>query len=151
MLVKNELGVLEKAMALGDKHEYYFRAMPNIGVISGPVTINRWRFIPLAQDNTPLPAEAQARLDLLIEAGFPIKQVIIGHEPKKERKPIDIPAPNWETIMTALRGIGLVLWAVGRVIFYALITALSLVDPALIVIFEGEERWMLCIANWPED
>jgi hypothetical protein len=152
MLVKNETTILARAMALGDEHGYYFRAMPNIGVISEPVMVNRWRFVPLAQDNTRLPPEAQTRLNLLVEAGFPIKQVLIGHEPKtkKEKKEVNFPEVDLSSLWTCLRVVGPVLRAVGTVIFYALVAALSLLDPALIVILEGEERWMLCIATWEE-
>ena len=155
MLVKTKsdlvkTNVVERAMALGDEHGYYFRTMPNIGVISEPVMINGWRFVPLEQDSTPIPNKVQEAIMLLKDEEFPIKQLIIVHEPKRERKQIDIPSPNWSTVMTALRGIGLVLWAVGTVVFYAIIAALSLLDPACIVIFEGEERWMLCIATWDE-
>jgi hypothetical protein len=152
MLVKSKSDVMERAMALGDKHGYYFRAMPNIGVISEPVMVNRWRFVPIEQDNTPLPPEAQTRLNLLVEAGFPIKQVLIGHEPKtkKEKKEVNFPEVDLSSLWTFLRVVGLVLGAVVTVIGYAAITALSLLDPVLIVILEGEERWMLCIATWEE-
>jgi hypothetical protein len=150
MLVKSKSDVMERAMALGDKHGYYFRAMPNIGVISEPVMVNKWRFVPLAQDNTRLPPEAQTRLNLLVRAGFPIKQVLIGHEPKIEKKQVELPSFDWSSVTAVLRVIGPVLRAVDKVIFYALVAALSLFDPALIVILEGEERWMLCIATWEE-
>lgn len=55
-----------------------------------------------------------------------------------------------ESLIKVAKVVGSIALAGTLAIGYAAITALTVIDPALIVTFEGEEDWMLCIAQWDE-
>lgn len=152
MQVKQKTSVIQRAITLGDEHDGDYLVMPHIGLITEPVVINKWKFIPFEQDTSYKPERALFHLELM-RKNFPVNQVLIAHEPKQERKEVvvpKLPSVQKETLTKVVSVMGKMVVAGAMVVGYAALAALTFIDPLLIVTFEGEEDWMLCIARWDE-
>jgi hypothetical protein len=150
MNVKQKTSVIQAAIALGDENGGDYKAVPHIGYVTKPVVINGWTFVPFEQDTSYKPERALFHLEL-VQTHFRVDQVFIAHEPEPERKKVEVPklpSIKTESLVKVVTVLGSIALAGAMVIGYAAVAALSFVDPALIVTFEGEEDWMLCIAIW---
>lgn len=155
MIVKKKTDVIQRAIALGKAHGEEYLVIPHIGTVTEPIDVNSWQVVPFDQDTTPKPEFAYFNLDLM-QKNFSVDQVLVFHEPKPEKKEFkvpELPKSNNENLKKILSFAAKVA-AVGAVVVgyaaYAAFSTLVLIDPVLVVSFEGEEDWMLCIAQWDE-
>ncbi|MBK8903127.1 MAG: hypothetical protein IPM53_18210 [Anaerolineaceae bacterium] len=138
---------------LGRENHGHYTVMPRIGVITEPMEVNGWKFLPLEMDDSVIPREAWKHVELLRDNGVIIKQVIVGHnliEEEEKRQKMEACKKTAEKVvsfvatlavgfMTAIAGAGAML-ALG---FVGLLVA---IDPILVVVLE-DGTW-LCVAEW---
>ena len=151
------LVVTQKAqdvMNLGRRHHWRFRLIPDFqGVIDKPVfnSTGDWLFIPMRNvDKAIIPKAAFRRHRAVVEAGFRVAQVVIGHEIKvapEETEETFAPIPSrrsqidWLNVAEgAGKGLLIGMMGIAMVSFSALTGALSLVDPSYCIVLSGEEN-----------
>jgi hypothetical protein len=170
----------EALIAFGRTNHWFFLKENEKGVIDGVIVKDGWVYQPYDPDSITIPKEAQRKLDAVIEARFPIKQVIYGYEVKvatenkpqpplpqaqPQQKPNPKPQPQIkpqpliadpEKTLEAVAGVaGVVLTLVAgacMVMAYGFLMAISAVDPKLIVVVSdiNEEYQWTCLSSWEQ-
>jgi hypothetical protein len=154
-LVKSEQAKL--AVEVGRKNRVTFRALEGRGVLTEPVYHDEWWYVPIEQDTSVIPQEALRRVELLQNAGVPIKGMIVAHEapltlmaPKKDRQT----QRDYTVVKAGLIGllgavVAMVVAALSVVVAIPLLVVTAvLIDPALIVVVE-DGSWVEVCA-WDE-
>lgn len=70
----------QTVLEIGKRHGCTFLVHPFTGTITEPKAAIGWVYVPLEQDNTPIPEEGYRRLKILRSEGVRASQVLIGHE-----------------------------------------------------------------------
>jgi hypothetical protein len=138
---------------VGRWHHWRFRLIPDFqGVIERPVynSAGNWLYMPMREeDRRIIPKAAFPRHRAVVEAGFRVAQVIIGHEIKvapeetvETLAPLPAPASQIDWLNVAeVAGKGLLIGMMGiaMVSFSALTGALALVDPSYCITILEED------------
>lgn len=127
--------------------------MPRIGVITEPMEVNGWKFLPQEMDDSLIPREAWKHVALLRQNGITIKQVIVGHNLKEEeekRQKMEAYKKTAEKIVasvaTLVVGFMTAIASAGAALGLGLVGLLMAIDPILVVVLE-DGTW-LCVAEW---
>jgi hypothetical protein len=157
-LVKPDLTLAARAVAIGWKHYMPYLILPKLGVISEPVYHNGWLCVPREMDNSYVPPIADKQILYLIEGGIPITQQVIMHEPKRDKPLLVLPKVDpakakeaGETLVKVIGVVAGVVAVVGFAMAYAAATAVA-IDPALVAVISDEtgkeDGLWLVVASW---
>ena len=157
---------VESLLAFGEERlNECFLVEEEKGVLETRIQKGNWVYEPYDPHSNTLHPKAQMCLDEVSKAGFPIRQIIYAYEvPEVAAKPqpkpqihipkIQISEHTVKTVATVATA-ALVLTAGAAVVLgYAFLTALSAVDPKLIVVLdtgadEKELPWS-CLMSWDD-
>ena len=138
---------------LGRRHHWRFRLISDFqGVIDRPVynSAGDWLYMPMRDvDKAIIPKAAFTRHRAIVEAGFRVAQVVIGHEIKAATEEIvetltPLPAPenqiDWLNVAeVAGKGLLIGMMGIAMVSFSALTGALALIDPSYCITILDED------------
>lgn len=154
-------------MAVAAVHHWPFQVLGVAPVPETPVFCNEWWLVPIAQDNSQIPARALERVQAIYQAGIRPKAFIVAHEaPQHLPAPADAPKISklefWshelaKHSLTAAKVTGAILagvviplsltaLGVGAMVALGLLSAMA-ADPCLIVVTEDNvwiqiDYWM---------
>ena len=135
----------KKVLALARNKHWKFRSHGQNGMIDTPTFESDWLYIPVDQDKSIIPNRAFKRVQVIKDAGFVPRQIIVAHEasklltaPQKLPKNVEFPSEQVETAFTSAVNVLLIL---GRALGYVLLMSVLAVDPALIVVLP-DGTWM---------
>lgn len=158
--------VARQAVEVGRKNKRRFRPVAYADELEEPLFFNDWWFIPVAEDNAFIPAEATRRVDMLKDAGIEVVDLIVAHETTKLLMPPpgESKADKQKAKMERRRK----QWADGRqvvalvtvgaiaalstiaLIMGFLISSMMMIDPALIAVVQDEDgrKVWIEVATW---
>lgn len=146
-------GVINDALSVGRENHGHYKVMPRIGVITEPMEVNGWKFLPQEMDDSLIPREAWKHVEWLRQGGITIKQVIVGHNLKEEeekRQKMEAYKKTAEKIVafvaTLAVGFMTAIASAGAALGLGLVGLLMAIDPILVVVLE-DGTW-LCVAEW---
>lgn len=156
----------EEVVALGRRYHWRFRIITDFrGVIDNPIFNSKgdWLYIPLTEeDKTIIPKTAFRRHAAVEKAGYPIAQVIIGHEvkvvPEMPVMPSITPSVlpfnpkpeiDWGNIaVVAGKGLLVGVMGIAMISIYALIGALRLIDPSYCIVLNDRQGTVVELIRW---
>jgi len=139
---------------LGRRHRWRFRIIPDFqGVIYRPIysSTGDWLYMPMRDiDEAIIPKAAFRRHRAVVEAGFSVSQVVIGHEIKVAPEQTEVtvaPIPartgqvDWLNVAeVAGKGLLIGMMGIAMVSISALTGALALVDPSYCIVLADYEN-----------
>ena len=156
---------VESLLAFGEQKNWCFLLEEEKGVLEKPIKKGNWVFSEYDPNFITLPEFAQKPLDAVIEAGFPIRQIIYAYEepeaevtaqpkPQIVRPQIQISDGTIKTVATVATAALALTAGAALVLGYAFLTALSAIDPKIIVVLdtgadEKELPWS-CLMSWED-
>jgi hypothetical protein len=155
----------QDAINVGRQLHWRFRLIPDFrGVIDRPVynSAGDWLYMPMRDVDRPIiPKAAFIRHQAVVQAGFRVAQVVIGHEIKvapEETKEVFAPQPSpssqidWQNVAEiAGKGILIGMMGLAMVSLSALAGALSTVDPSYCVTIiddDGQPGSVIQLLRW---
>lgn len=153
----------DEIIALGRGRGWFFQKMEEKGVLKDRILLADWMY---EEDSITFPTSAQKqeaykRLDAVMEAGIPVRQVIYGYqvkevepEKKKSETQFRLPANTGKILGNVALGVLTVVAGAALVVGTAVLMTFQLVDPCLIVVLdtgqdEKECPW-ICLSSWEE-
>lgn len=150
---------LEHLLKFGEERLWCFLLENEKGVLEKPIQIENWRYQEYDPNSITLPFKAKERLDVVLDAGFPIRQIIYGYQvddtievQPKPKPSIQIPDRAFKTVSSLATAVLTVAAGAAMVVGYAFLIALQGIDPKLIVVpdtgaNEKELPWV-CLMSW---
>lgn len=150
-------------LSFGEEKHWCFIVEKEKGVLEKPIQMGNWRYQEYDPNSITLPFKAQERLDAVLDADFPIRQIIYGYqvddaivEQPKPKPSIQIPDRAVKTASSLVTAVITVAAGAAMVVGYAFLIALQGIDPKLIVVpsteiaDEKELPWV-CLMSWVEE
>ena len=149
---------VEDLLAFCEQRNQCFLVENEKGVLGETIRRGNWVYQELDPNSNTLHPKAERYLDEVLEAGFPIRQIIYGYEiaevqVKPRPKPhIQVSDRTVETVTSLAKAALLVTAGVAMLVGYAFLAGLSAIDPKLIVVLDtgAEEKdlpWV-CLMSW---